>query len=58
MVLMAKLTPVEREQLEVADLHLNRFLRTFKLKERKGKARAHLQGLETAANLLDIMRLK
>jgi hypothetical protein len=55
---MAKLTPVEREQLEVADLHLNRFLRTFKLKNRKGKDLAHLKGLETAANLLDIMRLK
>lgn len=55
---MAKLTPLEREQLEVADLHLSRFLRTFKLKHRKGKDLAHLQGLETAANLLDIMRLK
>lgn len=55
---MAKLTPVEQEQLEVADLHLNRFLRTFKLKERKGADRAHLQGLETAANLLNLMRLR
>lgn len=55
---MAKLTPVEREQLEVADLHLHRFLRTFKLKFRKGKDHAHLQGLETAANLLDIMKMK
>jgi hypothetical protein len=55
---MAKLTPVEREQLEVADLHLNRFLRTFKMKLRKGKDLAHLQGLETAANLLNIMRMK
>lgn len=55
---MAKLTPLEREQLEVADLHLNRFLRTFKLKACKGADRAHLQGLENAANLLDVMRLK
>lgn len=54
---MAKLTPVEREQLEIADLHLNRFLRTFKMKERKGVARSHLQGLEQAANLLNLMRL-
>lgn len=55
---MAKLTPVEREQLEVADLHLHRFLRTFKLKERKGADRVTLERLETAANLLDIMRMK
>jgi len=55
---MPKLTPVEREQLEVADLHLNRLLRTFKLKNRTGKDLEHLKGLETAANLLDVMRLK
>ena len=55
---MAKLTPIEREQLEVVDLHLNRFLRTFKMKHRKGKDLAHLHVLEDAANLLSIMRLR
>jgi len=54
---MAKLTPVEREQLEVADLHLQRFLRAFKAKTRKGKDLEHLRGLESAANLLAAMRL-
>lgn len=54
---MAKLTPVEQEQLDVADIHLQRFLRTFKTKARKGKDLEHLRGLESAANLLMVMRL-
>jgi hypothetical protein len=55
---MAKLTSVEREQLEVANIHLQRFLRSFKAKPRQGKALDHLRDLEFAVNLLAVMELE
>jgi hypothetical protein len=58
MVLMAKLTPLESERLDVAELAMHRLLQAYKLKPRKGNALSHLHGLEQTMNLLSVMRLK